>query len=262
MAASGTVIDGGSGAAITVTGGGVVVDSTSAGNIDFRSNTSLTAPSVVIAGGSVSLGSGSTITPNPVVGVAQADPFPSLVAPSVAGPPVAYTAPAGAAAISPGFYSGITVPGGATLTLNPGTYVLTGDFSITGGTVNGSGVILYLACSGYPTACLSGADGAAINMTSGSLSLSPPTTGTYAGLTVFADRGNAAPSTLAKITSLSVSGTWYGLQTAIVLSHPSDQAAFGQLVVASLSVAKNQDVTVSRTAPVYGSGASGVRLSL
>jgi hypothetical protein len=261
MAASGAGITSAPGTALSVTGGGVVVDSTSAGNITLGNNASLTAPAVIIAGGSASLGAGATITPAPAVGAVQADPFPTLAAPSLGGSPVAYTAAGGTPTMAPGLYSTITVPSGSALIMSPGTYVVTRGLSVTGGSLSGSGVTIFLACAAYPTPCVSGATGASISLTTGSITLTPPSTGSYAGLTVFADRGNAANSSLGNVTTLSIAGTWYGLQSGITSTHAGDGLAFGQLVVATLALAKNQVVTVSRSSPFYANPTT-VRLSL
>jgi len=50
--------------------------------------------------------------------------------------------------LSPGNYQGITVTN-SDLVLEPGLYCLTGDFSISGGSVTGEGVTIYLISGGY-----------------------------------------------------------------------------------------------------------------
>jgi Putative Flp pilus-assembly TadE/G-like len=71
--------------------------------------------------------------------------------------------------VSAGCYSSFSCAG-CTLTLNPGLYVFTGSISLSGVTMSGSGVTLYAA--GTATPSFAGA----------SVSLSPPTTGNYAGV--------------------------------------------------------------------------------
>jgi len=76
-----------------------------------------------------------------------------------------------AATVNPGVWKNLVVQGSGTLTLNPGTYVVTGSLQITGtqsssntgtasGKISGSGVTLYLTCpsstSPYWAACPSG----------------------------------------------------------------------------------------------------------
>ena len=262
MGVGGTTLDAANGGKLTVTGGPVVVDSTAAIAITLAANASLSAPSTTIAtGGSYRLAAGATITPAPVSGSAVSDPFPALSAPVVAGVAAAYTAPAGASALAPGVYSTIAVPAGATLTLNAGTFVITTRLSITGGTVTGSGVTLYMACATYPTACAAGGSGGSVSMTSGSLALSPPTSGTYAGLTLFADRANVGSTSFSQST-VSVSGTWYALLGPLSDTHPGDTIAFGQLVVATLSTPNTVHFTASRSNTLsYGSGGGYVGLT-
>ena len=262
MAAAGTTLAAGNRGTLTVTGGPVVVDSVAAIAINMAANSTLSAPSTTIAtGGSYHLGAGATITPLPVSGSTVSDPFPSLPAPAVASAAVAYTAPAGASTLAPGVYSTITVPAGATLTLSAGTFVITTLLSIAGGTVNGAGVTLYTACPVYPAACPTGGTGGSVTMTSGSLTLSPPTSGTYSGLTLFADRANIAGSTFSQST-VSVTGTWYALLGPLSDTHAGDTIAFAQLVVSTLSTPNNVNFTAVRSSTQsYGSGGGYVGLT-
>lgn len=86
--------------------------------------------------------------------------------------------------IMPGTYcGGISVSGGASLTLSPGVYVIDqGALSIAGGsTVTGSAVTIVLTSStGSNYATVSIAGGATVNLT-------PPTSGSTAGLVFFQD---------------------------------------------------------------------------
>ena len=101
------------------------------------------------------------------------------------------------ATLSPGIYNdGIE----NAHTLLPGVYVLKGDIDLNGNdTLQGDGVMLYMACSNYPSPCAAGATGAGIkatgNSNNGSLRLTAPTSGTFKGLTLFADRNNTAVQT-------------------------------------------------------------------
>jgi Flp pilus assembly protein TadG len=82
------------------------------------------------------------------------------------------------------FCNGLSVSGGSSVTLQPGTYVIDGGgFSISGNSsISGSGVTIILTSSSgsnYATASISG--GADVNLTA-------PTSGTLAGLAFFQDR--------------------------------------------------------------------------
>jgi hypothetical protein len=264
MAGTGTTVNVGFFAQLTVTGGPVNVNSTATPNINLNFFASLTAPSITIAGGAYSAAFGATITPVPVSGPALADPLAAVPAPSVSGPAVSYTAPPGTATISPGVYSAINA-GGASLTLNPGVYVLTGPLAISSGLVTGSGVMLYLACASYPTPCASGASGGHIQQDGGStLQLGPPTSGTYSGLTVFADRNNSATNTF-NVATVNATGTWYTLAMPLNQTGFFETASFGQLILPSLSVASVAGLAGFSASYVpaqsYGGSGGGVRLT-
>ena len=148
--------------------------------------------------GSVSV---NNTSPAPLTGAAYTftDPLATVTAPTVGGTAnsVSYS---GNTTINPGTYGSITVPGGATVTMNPGTYIVAGGMSING-TLKGSNVMIYLTClSGGSTAaaCTApGQNGGNVTIGGGGvLSVSAPSTGTYAGLAIFGDRNNNASFTV------------------------------------------------------------------
>jgi hypothetical protein len=248
-------------ATMTITGGPLQVDSSEDDAINQRNGASLTAPSITVVGDVVQ-GSG-TITPNPITGVsAFADPLAAIPVPVVAGVATNFTAPAGASSLPPGVYGSVTVNAGSTLTLNPGTFVLRTQLNVNGGTVNGAGVTIFLGCSGYPTACPATTNGAFIRVASGSLTLSPPASGTYAGLTVFADRNNTGSDTFSAST-VNVSGTWYSVLESLTDTSNGDTISFGQLVIASLAMPNSSFFTASRSASTsYGTSSGTMGLTL
>jgi len=239
---------------LTITGGSLIVNSTATPNIDVRKFATLTAPSIVEVVNTAS--NSGTIAPAPISGSAVADPHPTAPAPSVAGSAVAYTAPAGSATISPGVYSQITVATGSALTLAAGVYVITGPVNLSRGSITGSGVMIYLACSGYPAICPPSTSGAALNFTGGTFNLSPPTSGTYAGMTVFADRNNSAPIALAS-TTLTVTGTWYTIGMDMQQTHIGDTLNLGETDVASVSIKNSTVLTVAYVQSQSFGGGSG-----
>jgi len=244
---------------ITITGGPVQVNSDTQ---FFDNNSTFTAPSIVFGGNNTNKGNNVSITPAPVIGAAIPDPLSAIPVPALAGATTAFTAPAGASTLPPGRYSTVTVPFGATLTLNPGTFVITTRLNITGGTVNGAGVTLFFGCASYPTACLVGQFGGHVTMSSGSLTLSPPASGTYFGLTVFADRNNVAANTFSSDTVI-VTGTWYTLKQPLSDDTDGDSPDFGQLIVASFTTAKNQVIEIIRSASnSYGTGGGSGTIGL
>lgn len=89
----------------------------------------------------------------------------------------------------PGCYSSLDLSGcmgsGGTVTLNPGTYVLTGSSDFSGATLEGSGVTFYVA---------SGATAPNFNAAAGG-SLSAPASGTYANVLYYQVPGNGSNPT-------------------------------------------------------------------
>ena len=165
---------------VSTPGCGVVVNSNSSTALEFTgSGGTLTAGSVGVVGGVG--GQIGDSNPMPVTGIApQNDPLAYV-------PPPEYntsSVPCGAAptttTIGPSNAGGtVCYSGDVTLsnqTLNPGVYVFTGNVSFSG-TVTGTGVTFYL---------LGGLDAS-----NGVLNLSAPTSGTYNGILIFADRNNS-----------------------------------------------------------------------
>jgi len=184
--------------AFTISGGvqlkvncGIFVDSSSATAIAVSGGTSVTAASIGEAGG-YSISGGSSMSPLPTTHVpAQSDPLSNLPAPATGACNYVNTSVSGGAvrSLSPGVYcNGISLSGGARVTLSAGTYVLMGGgLNVSGGaTVSGAGVLFYnTANSGYGYGPISFSGGT-------SETLSAPTTGTWAGILFFQDRGIAA----------------------------------------------------------------------
>ena len=95
--------------------------------------------------------------------------------------------------LSPGLYSKIQISGTARVTLAAGVYVIAeGGLSADGqASLSGTGVLIYLAggrCSGSGGGGFSLAGGASVD-------ISPPATGSYAGVAIFQARGNKSDDT-------------------------------------------------------------------
>ncbi|MCK9901527.1 hypothetical protein MXD63_15770 [Frankia sp. Cpl3] len=155
--------------------------------------------------GFATVGNGS-YSPTPTTQPAALDPFAavptcpaSTACPATPVPPFTnVTLTRGGQTINPGVYGSITVSGGARLTLNPGTYVITTRVSVTGsGTVlTGSGVTLYLACATYPVGCAVAIAGASYTAQTGAkVTVTAPASGAFAGLSIISDRNNTASIT-------------------------------------------------------------------
>jgi len=125
----------------------------------------------------------------------------------------------GTATLYPGVYcGGIEINPGANVTFNPGTYILTStnnshqaipsSYGLTidlGTTVRGNGVTFYnYGPSGSITFLLA-------SLTTGTVNLTAPTSGTYGGILFFQDPGNTSTAQIIGTSSLNtvLEGTYY-----------------------------------------------------
>jgi hypothetical protein len=115
--------------------------------------------------------------------------------------------------VQPGYYSGgITISGG-TLTMTPGIYILDGvGLKVSGSSTSivANGVMLYFQGTGK------------LYVSGGALDLTPPTTGTYAGVSIFQARDSNLKSTLSGGTGIDVSGAVYLPAGKIVINGNGD----------------------------------------
>lgn len=123
------------------------------------------------------------------------DPLASMPAPQLSSYPVQHGSAAapstlsiasGSVTLQPGvYYGGIAISSTADVTFAAGVYIMAGGgLSVTGGaSLNAGGVMI------YNTNATSGGTFTAVNLaTTGSVTLSPPRSGPYGGLTIFQDR--------------------------------------------------------------------------
>jgi hypothetical protein len=238
---------------VDVDGGGIVVNSDDplalvlAGTGDIRANQIR-----VIGGLDDAAGGGRLLPPAELGGPPVQDPLADLRTPDQLpgtlpsrGPIPTITSDT---TLLPGVYPSITVTNGATLTLEEGIYVVTEDqgFTVTGGASvdnNGDGVTIYLACSGYPTPC--SGNGARFRLNTGGQFLAePPSNGEYAGLSIFADRGNTRRMRLLSLADLHLKGALYGPSTRLEVT-ASNLRVDGLLVVGTLLVDLTGSVEVN-----------------
>jgi hypothetical protein len=129
--------------------------------------------------------------------------------------------------LPPGVYRSIDVRSG-TLTLEEeGVYVITdflpgnpefpGFIVRNGGQVEGEGATIYLACPGYPAPCTG--PGARFRVENGGqVDVDPPSTGEYAGLSIFADKGNTR--TMRLLGEVDLGGAVYAASGRLVVNSP------------------------------------------
>jgi Flp pilus assembly protein TadG len=170
---------------------------------------------------------------------------------------------------SPGIYQYIKITGG-TATFNPGIYVVgagTGigqrGFAVNGGTVNGSGVMIYNTGSDYQadgtpdssdgnTLGTSSASFGAISVNGGTVNLSPPPTGgTFAGILFYQRRWNAQDASVGgNSNSVNLSGTIYDKWGYFTLAGQGQYNA--EFVVGTLSISGGAAVTINATGKNQG----------
>ena len=159
------------------------MDSTDAAGATFKGNGSLTAPTLALSGNPGYSTSGGNVTLNATIQSNQpptADPLYWLPQPSGLSTQSNSTlkiTSKNSVTLSPGIYiGGISISGQGNVTMNPGIYYMeNGGFSITGqGNLTGTGVMIYSDGTGGTS--LAG---------KGTMSLSPPTSGIYTGITIF-----------------------------------------------------------------------------
>ena len=160
---------------------GLTVNSTSA--TDLTLSSTLTASAITLGGNY----SGCCVT-SPIIRTYESavpDPYASLTIPSYSGCDQNNFHTAQTLTVNPGVYcGGMTLTGGANVTLNPGTYILdSGDLKVAGNaTLSGSGVTLILTSSSGASAIGS------VNLDGGStVQLSAPTSGSLAGMVIWVD---------------------------------------------------------------------------
>lgn len=169
---------------------------------------------------------GATVSPSPVTGVScPADPYRKMSPPSDTTSCTFWNSGAvsysrGNYTLNPGTYCGdLDISGSASITFNPGTYLFHGDLNIgTSGTVSGSGVTLYMKSG-------------TCSMTSGNITLSPPTSGTYKGVTYYQDRSNTNQCTLTAGSNQCISGAVYAPAATVQHCGGSSAAAPNQTIV-------------------------------
>jgi Flp pilus assembly protein TadG len=174
-----------SGSLVVSKGGSVVVNSNNAQAAAISGSGTVTAQNIYITGGYAGGANfiGTVTSPSPPVAdlldqqLQYLDPNDFPVQSSV---PLSLT---GNATLSPGRYVGGVVFSGGTLTLQPGIYYFQGGgVSITAGTLSGNGVLLFNApgTATYPTGSINIA-------VTGTLTVSPPSTGFLQGVSIWQD---------------------------------------------------------------------------
>jgi hypothetical protein len=251
---------------ITVDDGGIVVNSDDADAVLLTGGSPVRADQIRVVGGIDLPIDGTLLPPAETGGPPVPDPLADLPTPDeLPIPPTPDSIPArditADTTLTPGVYEHITVHGGATLTLEEGVYVVT-DFSffdtgfrvLDGGRVEGDGVTIYLACGDYPASC-DGDAGTRFRLDPLSeFEVSPPTTGEYAGLSVFADHGNTRSQQLRG--EVTFPGAVYAASARLSVFVTADVQVDSLVVVDRLTAASLAPLRVNYdpSLPIFGYG--------
>ena len=213
---------------IQITTCGIVDDSRSRNALSLNGNVTLDAKSIGVVGG-VSKAGNVSISPTPVTGiVSTSDPLAFLPAPtvpktcSIASIPTNKTT-----TLSAGCYSGLSGSGNINLVLNPGLYVINGDFTFSGNvTITGTNVTLDLLGN--------------LNLPGNvGLNLTAPTSGPYNGVVIYQPLGNANPLNLTGNSGSTFEGIVYAPGAAVALTGNSGSSIYADFVAKSLSLVGN-----------------------
>ena len=236
------------GSARVVTSGTIQVNSSSTTAV-IATNTGYAKGSAIQITGNYTTNSSGYLSGTVTTGAATvADPLSSLAAPSTTGLTVQPAVPSyGSFTINPGIYNGgVTFGGGSTVTMNPGTYYMKGGgFNVANGvTVSGSGVFIYEDHSASNPSL----DGALSFQGGGVINLTPPTSGTYSGISYYQDRSNTKAISIANGTTNTLTGKFYAAGAAVSFAGGSQSSQYGsQFVAKSMNLSNNAYVGVSGT---------------
>jgi Putative Flp pilus-assembly TadE/G-like len=212
---------------IDVGGGGIVVNSRSDSALHLRGLGDVSAEQIRVIGGAlVDPGGGQLLPPAEEGGPPALDPLADLRPPDQVDPSLVPGVNAAQVittdtTLPPGVYPNIDVQSG-TLTLQEGVYVVTDSqpghpgFAVRNGAhVEGDGATIYLACQNYPTPC--GGSGTRFRLENdGVFEVSPPTRGEYAGLSIFAAKGNTRSIQL--LGGVTLRGAVYAASAPLVVN--------------------------------------------
>jgi Flp pilus assembly protein TadG len=249
------ILDGSANGALSMNGSGTL--DVSAGSIQVNSSDSC---GLKIAGNSGTITAqstkivGSSCAGNGLVGSvasgapAISDPLASLPEPSSAGMS-SLPAITGSGTYSPGYYPGGISMNGGTAVLLPGVYVIGSQNPGKGVDLHGSA---FLSGDGVTLFLESGAS-LGISGNGAGFRLTPPLTGTYAGITIFESRSDTQDASLGGGGSIDLQGILYVPSATITLAGSADRK-FGRLIADQVSVSGGATYTITGSGPrVFGS---------
>ena len=219
---------------VTVRGAKVIVNSDAADAANSNGGT-ISAPTFDITGGSSISGSKGAFIGDMNYGTPpEPDPLRNIPQPIASGGEPLVKFSNGTRTLSPGTYhGGISVSGKGNLNLEPGIYFMDGGgFAFSGqGNLNANGVMIFNAPK-------QSSDVVSITGT-GSIVMSPPTEGTYKGLTLFQDRASANTMTVSGGGYMDITGTFYAAGGTLKVGGGGDGRVGSQYISRFLEIVGN-----------------------
>ena len=125
------------------------------------------------------------------------------------------------ATLQPGMYESISFKAGASVTLSPGMYCIYGfkGFSGTGGSITGTGVMIYLQDGGFD---LGGNSLVALAAENSPGILVDPSNNDWVGMLIFIDPGNTNGVKLTGTTGTTYTGTIYAVISDCTMNGTGD----------------------------------------
>jgi Putative Flp pilus-assembly TadE/G-like len=259
--ASGALTASGNGS-LGAAGGRVQVDSSSGSALSAVGNASINADTTAVVGGASTAGNAHVA--NLHVGAsARSDELASILPDTAAwnGLRASMNQPAGvngaisgSGSFAPGNYpKGLSLSGNAAAILQPGTYMFGTSFSMSGNST--------LSATGVTILCDAGVEPSLAG--NGSVTMTPPTSGSFQGLMLMCHRSTSGPQvlTLSGNGAINCQGSFYVPGGGAKLSGNGAAQGFGQLVCLTLTVTGNGSATGLHIVPSSSSsgGASLVQ---
>jgi hypothetical protein len=251
-------LNGSAGGNLTMTGASVLVNSSDPSGAILSGSGGMTAPEFDFTGnpGWLTSGTGRFNGTMKSSLAAVSDPLQNRNPPDPSKLPLVHSGstlnitdvdPAKGVTLSPGVYQrGISISaiGSGTVTMQPGIYYMQGGgFQFTGSTsLVGNGVMIYNA----PTT-----SSEVVSITgSGSVTLSPPTAGSYTGFTIWQDRTSNVPLTIGGTGTTNITGTFYAAGATLNIAGSGS----GTNVIGSQYIANDLALTGSGNVNINYSG--------
>jgi hypothetical protein len=219
----------------------IAVDSNSPSAARFTGNAGATAQTINITGSY----SGGTYVGTVVTGAkATSDPLTGLPVPDSSTMTLQQSSQltlnsSTTMTINPGVYTGgIKMSSSSSLTMMPGIYYINGGgIDLSGSSsISGSGVMIYNGGSPVGSISLAG---------SGTVSLTPPTSGTYAGISIFQDRTSTATLSLTGSGTINITGGIYAAAAPLSLTGNGATNVTGSFLIGdSASLTGNGTINV------------------